>query len=41
MEKRAPNVPYLEGVGTTGFEIQRRELEVATKRKAEMEVARA
>lgn len=41
VEMRDPNVPYLEGVGPLGLELQQRELEVVTKRKADMEAARA
>lgn len=41
VERRASNVPYLEGVSPFAFELQQRELEVAAKRKAEMEAVMA
>lgn len=41
MEKCASHLPYLEEVGLNGYELQQRKLEAVTKRKAEMEAARA
>lgn len=41
VERWVSNVPYLEGVGPSAVELQQLELEATTKRKAEMEVARA
>lgn len=41
VERCTPNVPYLKGVCPSEFELQQRELEAATKRKAKMDIARA
>lgn len=41
IEKRAPNVPYVEGVGSSGLEQQRKVMEKAAQRKAMTEAARA
>lgn len=40
-EKRVTIVSHLEGIGPIGFELQKKALEEATRRKPEKEVARA
>lgn len=41
IEKRASNVPCLEGVEPLGLELEKKALEEASRRKAEMEAAKA
>lgn len=40
VEKKALNIPYLEGVGPYGLEQQRKVLDEAAQRKAMMEAVR-
>lgn len=41
VEKRATDIPYLEGVGPSVFKQQERELQLAAKRKADLKDAKA
>lgn len=40
MEKRATNVPYLEGVGPSKFDLQKKALKEAVRRKTEIEATK-
>lgn len=41
MEKRVTNVPFLEGAGPSGLELQKKALKEASRRKATMEAVKA